>query len=105
MQLPAGVVADQYWKRRNGTWIDATSIASFGAGGVVTLSITDGGPFDDDGQAFDPRKPPALQPTNSLAQASVGGRGLMLVRAAARRIDYERTLDGHNRLTVTLPRP
>jgi anti-sigma regulatory factor (Ser/Thr protein kinase) len=61
--------------------------------------------FDDDGQAFDPRKAPALQPTHSLAQASVGGRGLMLVRAAARRIDYERTLDGHNRLTVTLPRP
>lgn len=61
--------------------------------------------FDDDGQAFDPRKAPVLQPTNSLAQASVGGRGIMLVRAAARRIDYERTLDGRNRLTVTLPRP
>ena len=61
--------------------------------------------FDDDGLAFDPRNAPVLQPTHSLVHASVGGRGLILVRAAARRIDYERTLDGRNRLTVTLPRP
>jgi anti-sigma regulatory factor (Ser/Thr protein kinase) len=60
--------------------------------------------FDDDGRPFDPRTAPELAPTRSLADASVGGRGLMLVRAAARRIDYERTSEGHNRLTVTLPR-
>jgi serine/threonine-protein kinase RsbW len=60
--------------------------------------------FDDDGRPFDPRTAPELAPTHSLAEASVGGRGLMLVRAAASRIDYERTREGHNRLTVTLAR-
>lgn len=59
--------------------------------------------FDDDGRPFDPRTAPAPKPDHSLAQASIGGRGLMLVRAAARLIDYERT-EGRNRLTVTLPR-
>jgi anti-sigma regulatory factor (Ser/Thr protein kinase) len=65
--------------------------------GDLTLS------FDDDGRPFDPRSAPAPKPDHSLAQASIGGRGLMLVRAAARRIEYERT-EGRNRLTVTLPR-
>ena len=60
--------------------------------------------FDDEGRPFDPRKAPELARNHSLAQASIGGRGLILVRAAASRIDYERTSEGHNRLTVTLPR-
>jgi anti-sigma regulatory factor (Ser/Thr protein kinase) len=60
--------------------------------------------FDDDGRPFDPRTAPAPAPERSLAQASIGGRGLMLVRAAARRIDYEHS-GGRNRLTITLPRP
>jgi serine/threonine-protein kinase RsbW len=60
--------------------------------------------FDDDGRSFDPRNAPGLAPNVSLARASVGGRGLILVRAAASRMDYERTSDGHNRLTVTLAR-
>lgn len=60
--------------------------------------------FDDDGRPFDPTTAPALTPDRSLAQASIGGRGLILVRAAASRMDYERTSAGRNRLTVTLPR-
>jgi serine/threonine-protein kinase RsbW len=60
--------------------------------------------FDDDGRPFDPRTAPELAPNRSLAQASIGGRGLMLVRAAAIAIDYERTSEGRNRLAVTLPR-
>ncbi len=60
--------------------------------------------FRDDGRPFDPRTARELAPTNSLAQASIGGRGLMLVRAAASGIDYERTTEGYNHLTVTLPR-
>ena len=60
--------------------------------------------FEDDGRSFDPRTAPVLAPNHSLAQASIGGRGLILVRAAASRIDYERTSEGRNRLTVTLPR-
>lgn len=60
--------------------------------------------FSDDGRPFDPRTASELAPTYSLAQASIGGRGLMLVRAAASRIAYERTSEGRNHLTVTLPR-
>jgi anti-sigma regulatory factor (Ser/Thr protein kinase) len=60
--------------------------------------------FRDDGKPFDPRTARELAPAYSLASASIGGRGLMLVRAAASRIDYERTSEGHNHLTVTLPR-
>lgn len=68
------------------------------AGDDLTLS------FRDDGRPFDPRTAKELAPTYSLASASIGGRGLMLVRAAASRIDYERTSEGHNHLTITLPR-
>ena len=60
--------------------------------------------FEDDGRYFDPTTAPPPAPNQSLAQASIGGRGLILVRAAARAIAYERTSDGRNRLTVTLPR-
>jgi len=68
------------------------------SGGDLTLS------FRDDGKPFDPRSVSAPKPPGSLTQASVGGRGLMLVRSVASHIDYERTKDGHNHLTVTLPR-
>ena len=60
--------------------------------------------FDDAGRPFDPRSASAPRPAETLADASVGGRGLLLVRAAASRLDYERTPQGHNRLTVTLAR-
>jgi len=68
------------------------------SGGALTLS------FRDDGRPFDPRSVAPPKPAASLAQASVGGRGLTLVRAVASHIDYERTADGYNHLTVTLPR-
>jgi len=58
--------------------------------------------FEDDGRPFDPRTAPDLAPSRSLARASIGGRGLTLVRAAANRIDYERTNDGRNRLAISL---
>jgi len=58
--------------------------------------------FEDDGRAFDPRRAPRPEPQTSLAKAQIGGRGLILVRKAAKRIDYERTQNGHNRLTVAL---
>lgn len=83
----------------------------FADGGVHTIRAIaqlDGGDlklsFDDDGKSFDPTTAPLPAPDVSLAQASIGGRGLMLVRTAARHIDYERTKDGRNRLTVTLAR-
>jgi sigma-B regulation protein RsbU (phosphoserine phosphatase) len=60
--------------------------------------------FDDTGRPFDPRTLPQPNLAVSLEDASIGGRGIMLVRAAASRLDYERTATGHNRLTVTLPK-
>lgn len=60
--------------------------------------------FSDDGVAFDPRgRADPVMPT-SLAQARIGGFGLMLVRRAASSLDYLRTADEHNRLTVVVPR-
>jgi anti-sigma regulatory factor (Ser/Thr protein kinase) len=60
--------------------------------------------FDDNGVAFDPRGRPDPLPQKSLDEARIGGYGLMLVRRAASSLDYLRTADGHNRLTVKLPR-
>jgi anti-sigma regulatory factor (Ser/Thr protein kinase) len=59
--------------------------------------------FDDDGVAFDPRgrAPPAPL---RLDEERIGGFGLVLVRHAARSLDYERTGAGRNRLTITLQR-
>jgi serine/threonine-protein kinase RsbW len=60
--------------------------------------------FDDDGVAFDPRGLPDPVKAKSLEEAKVGGFGLMLVRHAASSLDYERTADDQNRLTVVVPR-
>ncbi len=65
-------------------------------GGDVTLT------FGDDGRPFDPRSEPSPPPPGSLEMAPIGGRGLLLVRRAARSLDYKRTKEGHNLLSVTL---
>jgi anti-sigma regulatory factor (Ser/Thr protein kinase) len=58
--------------------------------------------FDDDGRPFDPRKVPAPDLHRPLAAAPIGGRGIYLVRKAAKRVDYERSPKGRNRLTVVV---
>ncbi len=58
--------------------------------------------FEDDGVPFDPLEYPPVKHSGSILDARIGGRGLLLVRTAARRLDYERTLDQRNRLTVTI---
>jgi serine/threonine-protein kinase RsbW len=58
--------------------------------------------FDDDGAPFDPRARPDPIPAGSLDEARIGGLGIMLVRHAARAIDYLRTQDERNRLIVTI---
>jgi anti-sigma regulatory factor (Ser/Thr protein kinase) len=58
--------------------------------------------FEDDGQAFDPRKVPAPDLHRPLAAAPIGGRGIYLVRKSSKRIDYERIAKGRNRLTVVV---
>jgi anti-sigma regulatory factor (Ser/Thr protein kinase) len=78
-----------------------------GFGRAIDVSI-DGRPgaivmtFEDDAPAFDPRERPDPVLPKSLDEAREGGLGLMLVRKLARDIQYERTSDRHNRLTVTI---
>lgn len=60
--------------------------------------------FSDDGVPFDPRGRPDPVIPKSLEEAGIGGFGLMLVRHAASSLDYKRTADERNRLTVVVPR-
>lgn len=57
--------------------------------------------FEDDGLPFDPSLAAAPVLPTSIAEASPGGLGLMLVRKQARAVDYAR-VDGRNQLTITL---
>ena len=63
----------------------------------VTLS------FEDDGIAFDPTQAAEPPIPASLLDAPMGGRGLKLLRRAARSLSYERR-DGRNRLRVAVAR-
>ena len=60
--------------------------------------------FEDDGRPFNPTAQPEPPRASSLEEASIGGRGLMLVRAVASWIGYE-WREGRNRLTVMISRP
>jgi len=67
----------------------------FGAGTVVLE-------FQDDGQPFDPRDYAVADVPQALEDAGHGGLGLLLVRKASASIDYERTGQDLNHLTVTI---
>ena len=58
--------------------------------------------FVDDGVAFDPRAHDTRPPAPS-EHPQVGGLGLVLVKSYASRIEYERTRQHHNRLTLAIP--
>jgi len=59
--------------------------------------------FDDDAAPFDPlQHTTSIQPATSIHEVPIGGRGLVLLRHAAERLEYERTPDHRNRLTVTI---
>jgi anti-sigma regulatory factor (Ser/Thr protein kinase) len=60
--------------------------------------------FLDDGPPFDPRERPDPAPARDLEHAETGGRGLMLIRSVCNGLEYARTPEGQNRLTVTVPR-
>ena len=71
----------------------------------VSFALHDGGltlVFEDDGVPFDPCTAPEPAPAGNLADAELGGRGLILVRKAARHLHYARDPAGRNCLTVTL---
>lgn len=59
--------------------------------------------FEDSGMAFDPLSMPTPPPPTALRDAPIGGRGLMLTRKAASRLDYRR-VGARNRLTVGVAR-
>jgi serine/threonine-protein kinase RsbW len=59
--------------------------------------------FDDDGVPFDPRGRDDPAPAKSLAEARIGGLGLMLVRRASSGMDYRRTADQRNLLVIKVP--
>jgi len=57
--------------------------------------------FCDNGRAFDPRDHRPAELT-SVEEARIGGLGLELVRKASAGIDYRRTPQDENHLTVTV---
>ena len=59
--------------------------------------------FEDDGQSFDPRDQPLPAPPESIEETRVGGLGLVLVKQFCTRLEYERTAEDRNRLTVSIP--
>jgi serine/threonine-protein kinase RsbW len=58
--------------------------------------------FTDNGRQFDPRHHPIPEKPESLDSMRVGGLGLLLVRKATTRIEYERTPQDKNHLTVAV---
>jgi len=56
----------------------------------------------DDGRPFDPTAAVLPPIARTLEEASPGGRGLLLVRSIASRLNYERR-DGVNRLILAFP--
>ena len=60
--------------------------------------------FLDDGIPFDPRDRPDPAPARDLEHPETGGRGLLLIRSVCKDLEYARTPEGQNRLTVTVSR-
>ncbi len=60
--------------------------------------------FEDDGAAFDPRAQPAPPPARRRSDLRVGGLGIVIVRELCTQVDYERTPEDRNRLTLRIAR-
>jgi serine/threonine-protein kinase RsbW len=60
--------------------------------------------FEDGGVPFDPSAHHEAPPPRSLDDEKVGGFGLMLVRRVTTSLDYLRTAEGRNRLTLRVAR-
>jgi serine/threonine-protein kinase RsbW len=58
--------------------------------------------FEDDGVPFDPREQPTPPAATSLEKAPIGGLGLVLVRKISTRMDYQRTAEERNHLTLAI---
>ena len=60
--------------------------------------------FEDQGVPFDPTAKREAAPPRSLEDERIGGFGLVLVRRVTTSLDYLRTADGRNRLTLRVAR-
>jgi serine/threonine-protein kinase RsbW len=58
--------------------------------------------FEDDGAAFDPRAQPAPPPARRRSDLRIGGLGIVIVRELCTGVDYVRTPEGRNRLTLRI---
>jgi anti-sigma regulatory factor (Ser/Thr protein kinase) len=58
--------------------------------------------FEDDGVAFDPRAQPAPPPARRRSDLRIGGLGIVIVRELCTGVDYVRTPDQRNRLTLRI---
>ena len=86
----------------------ATNIVNHGRpSGPVEATIRFAGEtmltFEDDGVAFDPRAQPAPPAATRRSDLRIGGLGLVIVRDLCSRVDYVRTAEHRNRLTVSIP--
>jgi anti-sigma regulatory factor (Ser/Thr protein kinase) len=52
----------------------------------------------------DPRARPDPSPPRDLEHAETGGRGLLLIRRVSHALEYSRTPEGQNRLTIAVSR-
>lgn len=79
-----------------------------GAAGSLTAELTLAPQLitvelSDDARPFDPTRHPEPPAPRSLAESSIGGRGLPLVRAATASMRYRR-VDDRNHLTIEVAR-
>lgn len=55
----------------------------------------------DDGIAFDPFRGPAMSAADNLEDASIGGRGIFLIKSFSETYDYKRVAD-RNRMRLSI---
>jgi len=79
--------------------VDAVDItAELGSDGLILA-------FEDAGVAFDPLAAPLPEPSANLAEARIGGLGLVLVRKLTIAARYARLPTARNRLELTIAAP
>ena len=84
---------------RHGKDVNVVTVAAGYRGGVVDLIV------EDDGAAFDPLAHPEPDPFTNLADASLGGLGIPLVRRLTSSARYDRVGSGsetRNRISVRI---
>jgi anti-sigma regulatory factor (Ser/Thr protein kinase) len=86
----------------------ASNIVNYGRprGDIEVVIRFDGGTvltFEDDGMPFDPRTQPPPPAATRPQDLRIGGLGLVIVRRLCSQLDYVRTAEARNRLTLEIP--